>query len=175
MRFTYEALLCIDDEGVYHAHLPDIESCWASADSYGEVIDALAAILEEYLEATLAAGDEAPPAQYDHRVYEGFFPVLLCVHARECTSSDVVSAAEAARMLGVSRPRVTVLVQKGMLHGYRKGRNLLVSLQSIYDRLRYYPRPTASVSSYEGPDDVDVLNDEPLFDLIHPSYESEDY
>lgn len=172
MRFTYEALFCVDDEGTHHAHLPDIESCWTSGPSFEEALDTLAAILEEYLAATLAVGDEPPPPRYDHRVYDGFFSVLLSVHVDDGAEEQVVTAAEAARMLGVSRPRVSALLQKGILTGYREGRNMLVHVQSIYNRLRYYPRASSTTPAY--PDSA-IPENEPSCDASDLSYESEEY
>lgn len=48
---------------------------------------------------------------------------------------DVVSAAEASRMLGVSPGRITHLLNAGILDGYREGRRTWVSVASIEKRL----------------------------------------
>jgi excisionase family DNA binding protein len=52
-----------------------------------------------------------------------------------------VSAAEAARMLGVSRARVTNMIASGILDAYREGRNTFVSIESIERRLAADVRP----------------------------------
>lgn len=158
MRCIYEALFCVDDNGTYHGSIPDIESCWADAETYEDVVWQLADVLEETLEEALYLKGAVPQATFGHHAYEGYFSTMLCVHVRDPDPQAAVSAMRAAEMLGVSRPRVTVLAQKGLLSGYHEGRNLFISLQSIYERLRYYP--CRSYSEDEREDDY---------------YESEDF
>ena len=52
----------------------------------------------------------------------------------------VVSAAQAARELGVSAGRVTHMLDAGLLEGYRQGRRTYVSESSIQARLAENPR-----------------------------------
>lgn len=53
---------------------------------------------------------------------------------------DVVSAAEASRMLGVSAGRITHMLDAGVLDGYREGRRTWVSVASIEKRLSEIPK-----------------------------------
>lgn len=58
----------------------------------------------------------------------------MCVDA-DLSRVPSVSATEAAERLGVSRPRVTQMVESGRLMGWRDGRNARVSLDSLNARL----------------------------------------
>lgn len=58
----------------------------------------------------------------------------VCVDA-DLSRVPSVSATEAAERLGVSRPRVTQMVESGRLMGWRDGRNARVSLDSLNARL----------------------------------------
>lgn len=59
---------------------------------------------------------------------------MVCVDA-DLSRVPSVSATEAAERLGVSRPRVTQMVESGRLMGWRDGRNAHVSLDSLNARL----------------------------------------
>lgn len=135
MRFVYEALFCVDDEGMFCGYVPDCPECQVRTFSFEEAIGQLCDALEEALSAALCDGIEPPAATFGHKVYYGFFSVALCVHADDSANYQVVSAAQAADMLGVSRPRVSALLKSGQLDGYREGRNSWVYARSIKRRL----------------------------------------
>lgn len=170
MRYLYEALFCFDDDGFCHGQIPDIECCWSSGASYEEAVGALVDILEEYLEDAALRGFAAPEPSFGHRLPEGFFSTVIALRMPDPAPAAAVSAAKAAEMLGISRPRVTVLTQKGLLSGYHEGRNLFVYLQSIYERLRYYPRPIP----LEGPSDEEDRLD-PLPAQASSDFGSDEY
>ena len=50
-----------------------------------------------------------------------------------------VSAAEALRMLGVSAGRVTLMLDSGILQGYRRGRRTYVTVEFIEKRAASHP------------------------------------
>lgn len=52
-----------------------------------------------------------------------------------------VTASEAARMLNVSRPRISQMLKTGKLEGYTKGHATFVTTASIEARLNDKPRP----------------------------------
>lgn len=65
--------------------------------------------------------------------------VVVCVpFGREAI--DTVTAAQAARMLGVSRARVSQLVKSRSLEGWVEGRNAYVTRESVVARLSE-PKP----------------------------------
>ena len=70
------------------------------------------------------------PSTFGNDPTQGGRVVLIGVYA---SLADVpsVSAAEAADMLGVSRPRVTKMIETGMLKGWKEGRNTRVSIESV--------------------------------------------
>lgn len=141
MRCLYEALFCIDEEGICHGSIPDIECCWASGNSYEETLGLLVKYLEDHLADLALSGYALPAASFGRRSDDGVFSTVLSVHVAEPEPDETVSASRAAELLGVSRPRVTVLFQKGLLDGYHEGRNLFIYLRSVQDRLCYYPHP----------------------------------
>lgn len=55
-------------------------------------------------------------------------------------SIDAVPASEAAEMLGVSRGRITQMVDAGQLFGFRKGRNSYVTRASVEARKAEAPK-----------------------------------
>lgn len=59
--------------------------------------------------------------------------VVTVVTGRECI--ETVSGAEAARILGVSRPRVSTMLKEAKLEGWKDGRNLRITVESINARL----------------------------------------
>ncbi len=65
-----------------------------------------------------------------------------------------MSAAEAARALGVTRPRVTAMLASGLLDGWREGRNTWVTEASVGARLadaRKAGRPRTTAAKHERP------------------------
>ena len=50
-----------------------------------------------------------------------------------------VSAVEALRMLGVSAGRITLMLDSGILQGYRRGRGTYVTVESIERRAATHP------------------------------------
>lgn len=67
----------------------------------------------------------------------------IVVIAVECDLryADAVSAAEAARILGVSSARVSQMCEKGLLVSFKSGSSRLVMRDSIKARLEEKPRP----------------------------------
>lgn len=65
--------------------------------------------------------------------------VVICVPmGRECI--DKVTATEAARILGISKARVSALIKDRKLEGWQEGRNTYVTRESVVARLSK-PKP----------------------------------
>ena len=92
--------------------------------------------VKTWLVSRLSHGD-AVPEMKRHAVPEGCESVVLFfeVEPDYVVCGDVVSAAQAARMLGVSAGRVTHMIDAGILGGFRRGRCTFVSKASVEARL----------------------------------------
>ena len=87
----------------------------------------------------LMRGYTMPRATFGNSPKHGGILVIVSV---DTSLSDIprVSASEAARMLGVSRSRVSAMLSTHLLEGWRDGRNTWVTKESVQARLDD-PRP----------------------------------
>lgn len=123
----------------------------------GESIDDLsesaADLLREIVRDHIMSGHEMPAATFGNDLTHDGIRLIVSVDA---AMSDIpkISAAEAARELNVSRPRVTAMLGSGLLDGWKEGRNTWVTLASVEARKadsRKAGRPkTKSVSATSG-------------------------
>lgn len=91
--------------------------------------------LKEEVEASLMMGNAFPddlPLGNDAR--RGGRVLVVAVEAG-LNTVDVMTSKEAAEMLGVSQSRVSQMLNKHVLLGFRKGRNAYVSRDSVMARL----------------------------------------
>lgn len=86
------------------------------------------------------AGQVPPEATFGHEpAHDGGRVAIVAVEA-DLSKVRTVSGARAAEMLCVSRPRVTQMVKGGLLEGWREGRDLHVTVESVEERLAEAPR-----------------------------------
>lgn len=95
--------------------------------------------LKTMLEYSIMAGDAIPEATLGNEPKRGGRVLLVAVDA-SLDTVDAVSAKEAAEMLGVTKGRVSQLLKAGKLLGYRKGRDVFVTKDSVNARLEYMPK-----------------------------------
>lgn len=88
----------------------------------------------------LMSGAEPPELPIDQPPAHGGHVILIGVDV-SLEAIDTVTASEAARALGVSRPRVTQMIRSGRLEGYTKGHATFVTRASVEARLADPPRP----------------------------------
>lgn len=90
-----------------------------------------------YVASLLSRGYAVPEPQR-HTCPQGSESIFIFFEADPSylITGDVVSAAEAARRLGLSAGRVSHMINAGILDGYRQGRRTWVSVKSIEERLR---------------------------------------
>lgn len=86
----------------------------------------------------LMHGEPMPSATIGNEPAQGGHIILVGVDV-SLDAIPSVSAAEAARRLGVSRPRVSQMLADGSLVGWRDGRNTRVTLASLDARLTESP------------------------------------
>ena len=90
--------------------------------------------LKTMLEYRLMVGEEIPDATLGNEPKRGGRVLLVAVDA-SLDTVDAVSAKEAAEMLGVTKGRVSQLLKAGKLLGYRNGRDVYVTKDSVNARL----------------------------------------
>jgi len=104
-----------------------------------EVSEMAADWLKAELEHRLMNNISIPKAILGHLPREQGRILVVAVEA-SLDTIDAVSAAEAADMLGVTRGRVSQMCKSSLLDWYRKGRDVLVTLDSIHARLADTPK-----------------------------------
>lgn len=95
----------------------------------------------------LMNGRELPPVKLGHEPRHGGKVIALAV-SRELSDIPAITAADAARELGVSTARVTQLANAGLLDSWKEGSRRMVSKASVEARLEDAPkagRPKASM------------------------------
>ena len=141
MRYVYEAVLSPAEEGGYDVAVPDLPGCFTCGDDFAEAVGMAADAMKTYVAALLADG-AVPPDVEHHDCPEGCELVAVSFEADESyiVDGEVVSAAEAARMLGLSAGRITHMLDAGVLDGYRFGRRTYVTVASIEARKASEPK-----------------------------------
>lgn len=140
-RLIYQAILEKDEDGAYSVSFPDLPGCFTFGDDFVEAVDMAADAAKTYVAALMAHGD-AVPAPSLNAVPEGAADVWVSFEADPSYIVDgpVVSAAEAARELGLSAGRVTHMLDAGILEGYRQGRRTWISRKSVEARKAEAPK-----------------------------------
>lgn len=80
-----------------------------------------------------------PPIELGHEPMEGGKVIALAV-SRELSDIPAMTAAEAARRLGVSSARVAQLINSGLLDSWKDGTRRMVSEASVQARLEDSPK-----------------------------------
>ena len=145
-KFIYQIVLTPEDGGGYSVEVPDLPGCF----TYGDTVEDAASMAADAANTDGAArnaqcADVPKPTRraVDRTAHKG----LIEVDSSYIVSGEVVSAAEAARMLGVSAGRVTHMIDSGVLQGYRRGRRTYVTVESVEERIASNPgagRPKAA-------------------------------
>ncbi|MDM8270484.1 helix-turn-helix domain-containing protein [Thermophilibacter provencensis] len=105
----------------------------------GDSMDELCHMVVDWLKMTLEDYDmkglSLPTATFGNAPRYGGFNMVFAVQAGRETV-EKITATEAARLLGISRARITQLLGASLLEGYREGRNTYVTMASVKARLR---------------------------------------
>lgn len=142
-KFVYQVFMTPDpEEGGYTVEFPDLPGCVTEGDTYMEAVEMAADAGRTFVASMLLHGEE-PPAAAPHAAPEGCEAVYVFFETDESyiVRGDVVSAAQAARELGVSAGRVSHMLAAGVLDGYRRGRSTFVTTESIERRKADGARP----------------------------------
>ena len=139
-RYVYQIFLERDEEGAYCVSVPDLEGCYTFGDTFAEAVSMAAEALELFVASLLDQGIELPQPT-NRPCPEGCESVFVSFETDETVGTKVMSAAEAARRLGVSRGRVSRLLRAGILEGRNDWGNIFVTEESVERRLASNPKP----------------------------------
>lgn len=140
-KCLFQALLTPEEEGGYSVEIPDLPGCFTYGDDYMDATFMAADAAKTYVASLLAHGEKVPkPSSRSYSDNCKCVYVFFETGESYIVHGPVVSAAEAARMLGVSAGRISRMLDAGLLDGYRSGRRTYVSKKSIEAR-KASPRP----------------------------------
>jgi len=133
--FIYEATITKED-GYYHAEVEDIGAVYADGTSLEEAIKAAAETLKLVLAEYLDTGLQIPKPTF-RLSSDDAMRVAIAVEVTQefIEQSKCVSTSEAASMLGLSKGRITNMINSGVLQAVPYGKDRLVTLASINDRI----------------------------------------
>lgn len=140
-RLIYQAILTPEEDGGYSIEFPDLPGCFSDGDDFVDAVDMAADAAKTYV-ASLMRHGEAIPGPSVNAVPDGATDVWVSFEADPGYVIDgpVVSAAQAARELGLSAGRVTHMLDAGILEGYRQGRRTWISAASVEARKAEAPK-----------------------------------
>lgn len=140
-KYIYEAILHPDTEGGYWITVPDLPGCVTEGDTYNEAVYMAADAMKTYVASLIKHGDVIPQATH-HDIEDGCESVHVFFETDESyiVDGDVMSAAQAARELGLSAGRITHMIDAGILDGYRNGRRTYVTVESVERRKAESPQ-----------------------------------
>ena len=139
-RYVYQVVLEPAQEGGYCVYVPDLEGCATYGDDFFDALKMASEALELYVASLLDEGIDVPRPT-NRPCPEGCESVFVSFETDETIGTKVMSAAEAARRLGVSRGRVSRLLRAGMLEGRNDWGNIFVTEESVERRLASNPKP----------------------------------
>lgn len=135
--FYMQEFEMIEDDGIFTAIPFDLPG-GTQGDSLAQATRMAGEWLHDEMLHALMTGSSLPSPSFGNAPLQGGRVVLVGIGA---TLNDVpsMSASEAATRLGVSRPRITKMLQTGLLEGWKDGRNTRVTLASVEARLAECP------------------------------------
>lgn len=104
-------------------------------DAIASAADFLACMVDDHL----MGGVDLPAPDFGHEPQNGGKIIAVAV-SRELGDIPAITAADAARMLGVSSARVSQLIGAGLLESWRDGTKRMVSKASVEARLADSPK-----------------------------------
>lgn len=107
-----------------------------SGESLEDAGESAADWLRCMVDDALMNGHDLPPIAFGHEPKHGGWVLAIAVQ-RELSDIPAMTAADAARALGVSRARVTQLCNAGLLESWQDDTERMVSRASVNARLEY--------------------------------------
>lgn len=139
--FVFDAVLAPEEGGGYSVEVPALPGCLTCGDDFADAARMAADAARTWVASAMRHGEAVPPYRREG-VPEGCERVCVVFDADPSwiVEGPVVSAAQAARDLGVSPARVTRMLDAGQLEGYRAGRRTWVSERSVEERRAAQPK-----------------------------------
>lgn len=137
MRFTYEFEV-FPSEGWFLAFPFGLEG-GTQGHTMTEVVQMTAEWLEGEAQHALMSGSVLPPPTFGNTPIHPNGRILVVSVEASLDDIEAVSASDAAKLLGVSRPRVSQMLKTGQLIGWNVGRSVFVTRASIEARLAEKP------------------------------------
>ena len=137
-----------EDDGVVRA-VPFGMGAGTHGADMDEAVEWAADYLFEYVTDRLIDGLDVPETTFGNAAERGGKVIAIAV---DCDLSKVesVTAADAARILGVSRARVSQMCDAGLLQSWKDGSKRLITRDSVNARLEEQPvagRPQKAVAT----------------------------
>lgn len=131
-KYIFDAILTPEEDGGYSVAVPALPGCFTCGDDYRDAAFMAADAARTWVASALSHGKTVPD-YVKTEAPDGSERLLIFFEADESyiVDGEVVSAAQAARDLGVSPGRVTHMIDAGLLDAYRSGRRTFVTKESI--------------------------------------------
>lgn len=127
-----------EDEGMVCAFPFDREGATCGSD-FDDAVAMAADWLYETVKYEAIDGDEPPKVTLGHEPRHGGRVMAVAVDF-DLNRVDAVSAADAARLLGVSTARVAQMCERGQLTSWKDGSRRLILQESVNARLAEAPK-----------------------------------
>lgn len=139
-NYIYQVILHSDEDGGFWVDVPCLPGCVSDGRDYIESVSSIADAMKTYVAALIKDGMTVPesiPSECPDDCESVY--VYFETDERYIIEGEVVSAAEASRLLDVSPGRVSQMIDAGQLDAYREGRRTYVSVESIEKRIGSNP------------------------------------
>lgn len=133
--FIYEAVLSRDEDGIY-LKFPDFPGVVADGDDLEETVDAAAETLRLVLADFLDTGRKLPEPTLCFESQPGRVAVCVDVTDDFIERTKCITQKEAAEELGLTKGRVSRMLDDGVLQAVPYGNDRLVTLASVEQRKR---------------------------------------
>lgn len=139
--YVFDAILTPEEEGGYSVEFPTLPGCYTCGDSYIDAITMAADAARTWVASSLCDGARIP-AYKKEEAPAGSERACICFDSDPSwvVEGPVVSAAQAARELGITPARITHMLATGQLEGFRNGRRTFVTQESV-DARKAVPHP----------------------------------
>ena len=117
---------------------PPLEGATFGGD-LNDAVESAADWLKEFVDDALMNGKALPETRVGHKPVHGGRVVAIAV-SRELGDIPAMTAADAARELGVSDARIAQLVKAGLLDSWKDGTRRMVSRESVEARKEHAPK-----------------------------------
>ena len=131
MKYIFGAVVREDvEDGGFWAEFPDLPGCYGQGDTFEECVCSASDAVETHIAAMIEDECEVPTPS---RVSADDGDVVYVYADPEIVElgEPSISAAEAAKRLGVSKGRISQLIAAGKLKAYRSPHYTMVTVESV--------------------------------------------